>query len=345
MANNNRPRRENTITEFEAAAQRARELVSGAKNVIACSHRHPDGDTLGAMLGLYHTLTAAGKYVQPACEDTAPPQFAFLPGHELVGPELPDRPWDLIVCHDASDVERFGTVYGQHRDLFERVPSICIDHHVTNSGWATVNLIDSRAAATAEMVYAFVRELGYPVSAAAATCLLTGIFTDSGSFQYQAVRPATLRAAADLVEAGADLPEIAYQTWRKKTYASVRIWGAALNNLRLSPDGRYCWSEVTQAMLRDNAATFNELEGAVSHMAGVDGPSIVALFKEAGPNETDVSLRSMDETDCTAVALKFGGGGHKKAAGCSIALPLAEAKPRVLAALAELVSGAPAIVA
>ncbi len=289
------------------------------------------------MLGLYHSLTAAGKYVQRACNNTTPPQFTFLPGHDGVGPQLPDRPWDLIVCHDASDIERFGSVFTEHRDLFDRVPSICIDHHVTNGGWATVNLIDTTAAATAQMVYYFIRELGYPVTSDAATCLLTGIFTDSGSFQYQAVRPATLRAAADLVEAGGNLVDVAYQTWRKKTFASARIWGAALSSLQLSADGRYCWATVTQQMLADNSATFNELEGAVSHMSGIDGPHIVALFKEADANHVDVSLRSMDETDCTVVAVKFGGGGHKKAAGCTVAAPLASAQQQVLAEIAKLV--------
>jgi bifunctional oligoribonuclease and PAP phosphatase NrnA len=315
----------------------AKELVHKAQNVMVCSHINPDGDTLGSMLGMYHVLTAAGKYVQRACHNTTPPQFTFLPGHEGVGPDLPDRDWDLIICHDASDIQRFGSVYEQHRDLFERVPSICIDHHVTNSGWATVNLIDTSASATAEMVYYFARELGYPISKDAGTCMLTGIFTDSGSFQFTSVTARTLRAAADLVEMGAPLPDIAYETWRKKTFASARIWGAALEGLHLSPDGRYCWSAVTQDMLRQHAATFNELEGAVSHMSGIAGPSIVALFKEEGPDEVDVSFRSMDDTDCTVVAVKFGGGGHKKAAGCTVHAPLAEAERQILAEVAKLV--------
>ncbi|HEX6511229.1 MAG TPA: DHH family phosphoesterase [Chloroflexota bacterium] len=317
-----------------------KELVHRARNVIVCAHINPDGDTLGSMLGMYHILTAAGKYVQRACHNTAPPQFSFLPGCEGVGPDIPDRDWDLIVCHDASDIHRFGSVYEEHKDLFERVPSICIDHHITNSGWATVNLIDTSAAATAEMVYTFARELGYPIGAEAATCILTGIFTDSGSFQYQAVTPRTLRAAADLVEIGAPLPLIAYETWRKKTFASARLWGASLDNLELSRDGRYCWSTVTQDMLRERQATFNELEGAVSFMAGIDGPSIVALFKEEGPDEVDVSFRSMDDTDCTVVAVKFGGGGHKKAAGCTVHAPLAEAQRQVLDEVAKLVGSA-----
>jgi len=228
-------------------------------------------------------------------------------------------------------------VYEQHRDLFERVPSICIDHHITNSGWATVNLIDTSAAATAEIVYTFARELGYPITREAATCILTGIFTDSGSFQYQAVSPRTLRAAADLVEAGAPLPQIAHETWRKKTFPSARLWGASLEALQMSPDGRYCWSTVTLDMLRQHRADFNDLEGAVSFMAGIDGPSIVALFKEQGPDEVDVSFRSMDDTDCTVVAVKFGGGGHKKAAGCTVKASLAEAERQVLSEVAKLV--------
>jgi phosphoesterase RecJ-like protein len=323
----------------------AKELVQRARNVIVCAHINPDGDTLGSMLGMYHVLTAAGKYVQRACHNTAPPQFEFLPGHEGVGPAIPDRPWDLIICHDASDVQRFGSVWEQHQDLFERVPSICIDHHITNSGWATVNLIDTSAAATAEIVYWFARELGYPITPEAATCILTGIFTDSGSFQFQATSPRTLRAAADLVEVGAPLPQIAFETWRKKTFASARIWGAALVNLQLSTDGRYCWSAVTQEMLREHGANFNDLEGAVSHMSGIAGPSMVALFKEVGPAEVDVSLRSMDDTDCTVVAVKFGGGGHKKAAGCTVHAPLPEAQRQVLAEVAKLVGSGEAIAA
>jgi len=311
--------------------------------VIVCAHVNPDGDTLGSMLGMYHILTGAGKQVERACNNTTPPQFEFLPGHEGVGPNLAEREWDLIICHDASDIKRFGSVYEDHKDLFERVPSICIDHHVTNSGWATCNVIDTTAAATAEMVYYFARDLGFPIGVEAATCLLTGIFTDSGSFQFQAVSPRTLRAAADLVEIGAPLPRIAHETWRKKTFASVRIWGAAFSDLKLSDDGRYCWSTVTQEMLRDNAASFNELEGAVSHMSGIDGPRIVALFKEAGRDEIDVSFRSMDDTDCTVVATKFGGGGHKKAAGCTVRKPLSYAVTDVLAEVAKLVGSAEAV--
>lgn len=305
--------------------------------MIVCAHLNPDGDTLGSMLGMYHTLTAAGKRVLRACNDTTPPQLAFLPGSDGVGPSIPDERWDLILCHDASEIHRFGSVYDKHKDLFASVPSICIDHHITNSGWATVNMIDTSAAATAEIVYDLARDLGYPIGPEAATCILTGIFTDSGSFQYQAVTPRTLRAAADLVEAGAPLPDIAYETWRRKTFASARIWGVALANVQLSSDGRYCWTSVTQEMLHQHQATFNDLEGAVSHLAGIDGPSIVALFKEEQANRIDVSFRSMDETDCTVIALKFGGGGHKKAAGCSVNASLAEAERQVLGEIAKLV--------
>src|SRR5713226_9283141 len=106
------------MTELE----RAKELIAKAQNVMACSHINPDGDTLGSMLGMYHVLTAAGKYVQRACHKTTPPQFYFLPGQEGVGPAIPERPWDLIMCSDASQINRFGSVWENHQELFERVP-------------------------------------------------------------------------------------------------------------------------------------------------------------------------------------------------------------------------------
>src|SRR5688572_23406440 len=201
------------------------ELIRGAQRVLICSHRKPDGDAIGSLTGLGFALESLGKQVTLACADPAPNTLALIPGAEKIvqdlrplysldGSETP-LPWDLGIAVDASSLDRLGALYEENKELFARLPLVDIDHHVTNDRFGAANVIDARAASATEVLALLLPRLGVEPDVATASCLLSGLITDSLSFQTESTTGRTLRIAADLVDAGAPLSAIAFQLFRR----------------------------------------------------------------------------------------------------------------------------------
>ena len=305
-------------------------LIKSAERILIVTHISPDGDAIGSLLGLGWAMRATEKEIILACADSIPSPFHFLPGYTYITRE-PIGSFDLVIGLDASDPQRLGTPW--QRASQGQVPTIVIDHHVTNLAFGTVNWVDTRAAATAEMVFDLIKAMKLPLDHNAATCLLCGIVTDTRGFRTSNTTPRTLAIATQLMEAGADLNLITEQTLNRKPLAVLRLWGMALSNMQMR--NQILWSTITQKMREETGVNENGDGGLVNTLISANEANIAVVFTEREENQIEVGLRAKPGFDVSKVALALGGGGHPQAAGCTNSGPLEVAQERVLTALEE----------
>jgi phosphoesterase RecJ-like protein len=308
-------------------------MIAGARRILLIGHEHPDPDALGSCLGLAHALRPLGKECVVGCPDPPPATFTFLPGVEQVVTELPDEDFDLVIALDAGELARYGRLAERHADFFARVPILNLDHHRTSVGCGRVNIIDVASAATAELITLFLLNRGVAIGRDAAVCLLAGIITDTRSFEFDATTSRTLEAGAYLVERGAVPADIIKPMYRMKPLAKARLWGLALGTLGSALAGRLVWAEVRPEMLAAAGATADMDDGLPTYLIDIEGAKVSALFKAHEDGTTRVSLRAGEPYDAAAMAAHFGGGGHLRAAGFAVPLPLERARDEVLAFL------------
>ena len=287
----------------------------------------PDGDTLGSALGLAWALRARGLEARLSCADEVPPDFFFLPGVEdYAARPLTDE--QAVLTIDASDLERIGAIYGEA--AFSRVPVVNIDHHVTNLLFGTINLVVPKAS-TAEVVLDLITFLGIPLDQPMATCLLTGVVTDTRGFRTHSTTADTLRAATRLVDAGAPLADITDAVFNHRSLDTLRLWGPALSGIQ-QQDG-IVWVEITQEMLRAAGVGLEAASGLVNFLSSFQEAEVAVVFREMEGGKVDVSMRSVPTIDVSEVALAFGGGGHPQAAGCTVVGSLPDVRERIITAL------------
>lgn len=315
----------------EAALEQAAERIRAASFIVVSSHVNPDGDAIGSILGTALTLRAAGTRVLPINPDPVPWTFQKLPEAVLVQQwsALPaaGKP-DLWLALDTADRARLG-LPPELEELLADVPIIQFDHHVTNTRYGGLNIIQPSAAACCEQMAAFLLGAGLPVTPDAATCLLCGLTTDSGSFRFGTVSGGTFRAAGALVDAGGRQQEVG-ELLGLRRFTATLLWGLTLTTMEQHLGGRLVEAHVTQAMFRSVGLNEEGTEGVVETMRAIEGVDIAVLFREEPSGEIKVSLRTTEVADATVIAVANGGGGHPRAAGCTIPGPLATARERVL---------------
>src|SRR6266704_6616240 len=219
-------------------------LIESAERIILIAHEHPDGDCLGSALGLASILSHMGKTCAVACADPVPGNLAFLPNADTLQHTLDPEDFDLVIALDASELHRFGSLYTQHRSFLEQARILNFDHHITSDGCGQVNIIDPISAATAELLVLFQQQAGLPLNRDAAICLLTGIITDTNSFQYTNTTARTLETAAALLRAGATPETVVKPVYRARPLALMRFQAMVIDNARTSCDGRLIWSQA-----------------------------------------------------------------------------------------------------
>lgn len=308
-------------------------LIESAERILIVTHVSPDGDAIGSLLGLGWALRATDKEVVLACADSIPSPFHFLPGYTHITRE-PLGSFDLLIGLDSSDPQRLGTPW--QRAGQGQIPTIVIDHHVTNLYFGTVNWVDTKAAATAEMIFDLVKAMELPLDHNVATCLLCGIVTDTRGFRTSNTTPRTLAIATQLMEAGADLNLITEQTLNRKPLAVLRLWGMALSNMQMR--NQILWSTITRKMREETGVNENGDGGLVNALISANEANIAVVFTEREENQVEVGLRAKPGFDVSQVALALGGGGHPQAAGCTLNGPLEAVQEQVLAALEESLS-------
>lgn len=314
-------------------------LLSAAQRPLLFCHRSPDGDTIGAALALALALRAKGAQPVIVCADPLPPSLLFLPQSDLVGTTLPDDP-DLLVSVDVSDPGLLGAM----KDDLERLrldgprTLVNIDHHASDPLYGDVNLVDATAASTAEIIYDLVTALDVALTRDMAMAMLTGIINDTHSFQNTNSSSRAFGVASALVAAGADAAVISFNLLLRREPQAALLWGQVLATLRLDDSGRAASAVATLEMLRACNATTTDLDGVVEFIRGIDGVEMAFLLKPAADGHFKASIRTSDQIDAVLLTSVFGGGGHRRAAGCDLDGPVDVARERLLARYRELAS-------
>ncbi|HYH92710.1 MAG TPA: DHH family phosphoesterase [Candidatus Saccharimonadales bacterium] len=311
------------------------ERLRDARRVLAVSHENPDADTLGASLGVAMLVETLGGTADLVCTDPVPPLYDFLDGAERFRTDPdPAASYDLLVVSDCGSLDRIGAVRGRHPELFERLPRVVIDHHASNASAEEADWIEPDAAATCEMVALLTVRLGFDLGLGGGTlaaALMGGIVMDTATFAHPNATPRTLAVAAALVEAGAPLSDISRRLYRSKPEAQLRLFGRILDRLESADDGRVIWSTLLDADLAATGTEPPHSEGIIDLLAQSEDAEVSIVFKEAGP-ATRISVRTKPGgVDATVLTGAFGGGGHARAAGATVALPVDAARDAVLA--------------
>jgi phosphoesterase RecJ-like protein len=321
------------------------ERLRGARRVLAIGHESPDADALGAALAIGMLAEALGARATVAAADAVPDLYRFLDGSDTVrtDPE-PDVAYDLVVLCDCGDLSRVGAIRDRNAALFATTPLLTIDHHASNDGSGDLAWIDPGAAATCEMVALLATRLGVPLTAGEgrlAAALTAGIVMDTATFAHPNATPRTLQVVAALVEAGAPLSEISRRLYRTKPDAQLALFGRVLGRLQSHADGLVIASTMELADLVATGARSEHSEGIIDLLAQSETAEVALLLKEK-EDATRLSVRTVPGgVDATALCGTWGGGGHPRAAGASLALPLAEA---VAAVIPEAIRFARAVV-
>lgn len=292
------------------------DALNGKKNVVILGHVNPDGDCVGSCLGMYNYLTEnfEGLEVSVYLESLSR-KFEYIRGYAGVRTEYdPEKKFDLCITLDASDVKRLG-VFAPYLETAGN--SLCIDHHVTNTGMAEINVVESSASSCCEVLYGLLDP--EKISKNVAECLYTGIIHDTGVFKYSNTSGKTMEIAGRLIEYGIDFPGIIDGSFFRKSCGQARLHGRAVLDSRRIMDDRCIYTVVTQAQFAEYGCTAKATDGIVDELRVIDGVEVVILLYETGnPSEYKVSLRTNSELDLARIAGAFGGGGHVKAAGCTV---------------------------
>lgn len=288
----------------------ARALLA-ARRVLVVSHEHPDGDSLGSSLALALALERLGREVVVGAPEGVPPLYRFLPTWERVCATPPEGPFDVAVGVECSSLERAGPFA---MAISSASVIVNIDHHLGNSGYGDLVWVEPEASAVAELFAELVRALGVEFDPAIATCLLTALLTDTGSFRYASVRPESFLLAAELVRCGARPHEIYERVYESRSLPSMRLLGRALLRMDVALDGALVWTVVDEAMVAEAGGTWADTESIVTTLRGIAGVRCAILFRVEG-GRVRVSLRTREGVAAHEIAARFGGGGHAGAAG------------------------------
>ena len=288
--------------------------LNGASSVLIGTHLNPDGDALGCALALSHYLTDEGIANEIVCHHAPPANLEFLPGANKIRQSPQSNAHDLGVVLDLDSLERLGNT----AQYFEVLPHlVVIDHHVPHEAPGDLRIVDTAAPATAVILARLLFSLEAKITPEIATCLLTGIVTDTGSFRFRNTTPEALSISARLLELGADINLVSEEIFQRKPVSSVRLLGYLLERMVLQCGNRLCFGSLDHTDFEKAGARDEDTEGFVNELLSISSVQIAALFREPSPGKVRVSLRSRGSFDVAAVAREVGGGGHRNAAGCT----------------------------
>jgi len=311
-----------TTTSADATIAQIADAIRARRRFVVVSHARPDGDAIGSQVAMALALRALGKDVRMVAHDPAPQQMRDFPAvADIQLLDHLDDPGDAVIFMECGDVRRPG-VSGLDKGFV-----INIDHHPGNTMYGAMNCIDLTAAACGEMVFDLIVALGVPVSVEMATHIYLAILTDTGGFHYSHISPRTFDICRRCVEAGLDPTAVSRAIYDNNNLGRVRIWGAVLNDMRLSPDGRVAALVMDRALAERCGATYDDTEGLINFPLTVKEIQAVVFFKESGPGDWRISMRSKGEVNVNAIAREFGGGGHANASGCGATGDLAHLMP------------------
>ncbi len=310
-------------------------LLQRAGSVIIASHRDPDGDALGATLGLMHMLKGAGKNVTVYSAGPLPEEYAFLPGVDGLTGQVSEE-YDLAVLVDCHDAQRVGPLGS---DVIASAGDwVAIDHHRGEAPDAGAAWIDTTYAAVCQMLVDLAEDMDWAIGPEAAACLFVGIQTDTGSFRYSNTTPQALLAASKLVAAGAEPWAISQEVYATRP-VRLKLLGRVMDGVETYARGRLAVAKVSLADLDKVRAQAQDLEQAVEAIRGIPGVQVAVLLRQTEDGLVKLSMRSRGLVDVAAVARGLGGGGHHNAAGARVEGSLDDVAAKIQGLLLPLVEG------
>jgi phosphoesterase RecJ-like protein len=305
------------------------------RSFLLTSHARPDGDSIGSQLAMAFALDALGKRVRIVNADAAPDHYREFPGLdriEIAAAVPAGADADTVIVLECSDLGRTGVAGFEGRFV------INIDHHVGNRMYGALNWFDESAAACGEMVFELIRALDVPLTYEIATHIYLAILTDTGSFHHSNITPRTFDICRQTVEAGVNPAAMARRVFDSNSFGKLKLIGALLDSMELVDDGRLAVLYMDDAMLAACGCTHNDTEGVINLPLTAREIQAVVFFKATSFGEIRVSMRSKYDVDVRLVANEYGGGGHKNAAGFTVAGPLAAVRPVILRRLTQAIA-------
>lgn len=303
--------------------------LAAGQSILIASHVRPDGDAIGSLLGLGLALQNAGKTVQMVLADGVASSFRHLEGADQVKTAIAGT-YDTFITVDCADFKRTGKLFAALR-----TPDINIDHHITNERFGTFNLIEGEEVATSAILTNHLPAWGYPITRPVAAALLTGIITDTLGFRTSNVTPEAMRQVATLMESGVDMPDLYMRGLVRRSFAASRYWGSGLSKLERK-DGMVFG---TLTLEDRKAASYSGSDDAdlINVISAIEGFKVGMIFVEQARNRVKISWRALQPgVDVSAIAMRFGGGGHMAAAGADVEGSLEEVKQSVLRSTKEM---------
>ncbi len=296
----------------------AKTLINASSHILLTMHEGMDGDDGGSILAMIKQLKKMGKKVTCVIKHGVPTNLKFLPGSEKILPDITDnKPFDLLIIFGCANLARTGLEYIQKLNI----PTINIDHHPDNQIFGTVNIVDPNKSSVAELVYDIFKFNRWTIDKQIATCLLTGIITDTGSFMHSNTQSTTLKTAGELLKKGALTEKIVQKIYKSKSLETLKAWGHALSNLSYDVNKKIIYSIITESDLKHlDKLSKSAFEGLAEILNTFPEAKFAMLLRQEG-NVIKGSLRTdpFKNTNVSEIAKLFGGGGHKMAAGFSIA--------------------------
>ena len=308
---------------MDSTVQSIRQALDEASQILVLTHVGPDGDAIGSLTAMGLMLQKMGKFATLVSDDGVPKRFRYLPLTDTVRQQpLFDEKYDLIITLDVGDPSRAGKTLENYPEPIPRL--INIDHHVTNTSFGEINLVDIEACSTTEILFNLSNKLNISLNAALAECLLTGLVTDTLNFRTANVTGNTLKVASDLVNAGVNLHHVTTQALTLKDLSSIFLWQKGLNNAQLEKEG-IIWTVITKEERQELGHHGYNTNGLGNLLTDVYGIKMSAVILEQADGRVIVSFRCQPPYSVSELATELGGGGHHLAAGCTVKGSIEEA--------------------
>lgn len=309
--------------------------IKKSSHILVATHMNPDGDAIGSLMALGLSLNALNKKTTLYCESPIPAVYRFLPEVHRVEHHINSGDYDLAVILDCGNLQRIGTAVS----TVSGIQAIAnIDHHITNTGFGHLQLIDTSACATAEIVYKLIKQMDIPIDRAIATSIYTGILADTGSFRFSNTNRAAFAISQEMVELGVDPYDIAQHVYGTYSLSRIKLLNLALDSIEISKNGKLSIMTLTKEMFDQTHTQPEDVDGLINYAKRIKDVKVAALIQEnqngmedsKNSNRFHVSLRSDGAIDVAVIASSFGGGGHSTAAGFSIESTLPDIKSQII---------------
>lgn len=307
------------------------------KRFLITAHDNLDGDSIGSGLALCKALSKSGKHAKFLLKTPIPKRYNFLPGiKKFITNKAVLKKYNILFIIDTAGWDQ---LEGLNANDFKNYTIINIDHHIDNSNFGNINLVDTHASAVGEQIYALLRKLRIPITKDIAACLYTSIVTDTGCFQFTNTTITTYKMAAELIKCGISVADIYEKIYERISLARLKLLRQALNTVKTDMKNRIIWIWITRDMFKNTGADRTDTEGFIDYLKAVDGVKVAVIFKESGiKNEVRVTFRSkIPEIKANEIAHRFNGGGHPAAAGCTVKGNNKEVEKKVLKAVRETI--------